>query len=141
MTRPRFLATDENSPCTTEPSPLFVEGQQTLCQAVLAGEDKLTKPAGFVVRVRKPMTRGSTARTYASFGKTVHEIAELCDLDPEYVKEYYGKTKPANCNSVLREVPFNGGCTSLSGLAPVAMPRVTMIDGPANDNAPRRVAA
>jgi hypothetical protein len=147
MPKQRFLTQDENSACIDDPSPLFMEEQSTLCKAVMDGEVVLPNPKGMRLRVRKPMTRGSTARTYASFGKTIHEIADLCDLEPDYVKEYYSNIKPANSNAVLREVPFNGGCTSLSGVAPVAMPRISIIDGErtiteANDNAsPRRIAA
>lgn len=42
---------------------------------------------------------------------------------------YYSLQPIANDNEVTRVVPFNGGCSTLSGTASVVLPRVSIIDG------------
>lgn len=84
-------------------------------------------------------------------GESVAEIAARHSVKPSSVYQQFNRKLggtplpgPANDNHadrVTRMSAYNGGCSTVSGKLPVTLRRVPTIDGPANDNAPERVAA
>jgi len=79
-----------------------------------------------------------------SDGKSFQKIADELGLGKTTVLEAFNGRKPARVvpqahpDRVTRMTAYNGGCSTVSGMVPVTLPRLRCLEA-ANDNVPSNV--
>jgi hypothetical protein len=80
------------------------------------------------------MTATETAREMRANGKRVPDIASKCNISVGHVYRITSDVKrrfAQTTDTITRMLPRNGGCSSLSGLVPITMPRIAALHGAA----------
>lgn len=78
------------------------------------------------------MKRTERARAMRAEGKTRAEIAEQCGMSLGHAYRITRDIDPAardDATTVIRHGAHNGGCSTLSGMMPVRMPRISALHG------------
>ncbi|QKC99216.1 hypothetical protein EB231_35100 [Mesorhizobium sp. NZP2298] len=78
------------------------------------------------------MKRQERARAMRAAGTSFDRIAEQTGLSVGYIRNFCGDVERVvkeTAATVVRYGAHNGGCSSLSGMQPISMPRITTLHG------------